>query len=140
MWLMEEQMETFRALSYGEKWRLRSFVFRGEAPRDSRLAAASAELAEGYQRQDRRLRGLSRWFPALLGVAFGLLALTAAIKGETVSAVLYTLIGLGNLAQYAFNPATRPKRVARSLAASKAVLAASSGPTAGEALPRPRST
>lgn len=129
-------METLGALSYGERWRLRGFVLRGEAPDDPRLAAATAELAEGYQRQDRRLRGVGRWLPAVLGVAFGLLVLTAAIKGEAVSAVLYTLIGLGNLAQYAFNPAARPKRVARSLAASKEVLAA----TAGEALPRPQAT
>jgi hypothetical protein len=128
MWLMGEQMETFRALSYGEKWRLRGFVFRGEAPGDSRLAAASAELAEGYLRQNQPLQGVSRWFPAVLAVVFGLFALLKAIEGEMLGAALYVLIALGNLAQYTFNPATRPKRVARSLAASEQVLAASGEP------------
>ncbi len=140
MWTREEEMETFGALSYGEKWRLRGFVLRGEAPDDPRLAAATAELAESYQRQDRRLRGVSRWFPAVLGVAFSLFALLRVIEGEMVPGALYALIALGNLAQYAFNPAARPKRVARSLAASEEVLAASSGPTAGEALPRAQAT
>jgi len=112
-------METFRSLSYGDKWRLRGCVFRGEAPDDPRLAPAAVELAEGYQRQDRRFRGIGRWFPAVMGVAFVLLALVGAIKGETMSTVLYALIALGHLAQYAFNPATRPQHVARALSASR---------------------
>jgi hypothetical protein len=119
MWLMAEDMETFRSLSYGDKWRLRGFVFRGEAPDDPRLAPAAVELAEGYQRQDRRFRGIGRWFPGVMGVAFVLLALVGAIKGETVSPVLYALIALGHLAQHAFNPATRPQHVARALSASR---------------------
>jgi hypothetical protein len=119
MWLVAEDMETFRSLSYGDKWRLRGCVFRGEAPDDPRLAPAAVELAEGYQRQDRRFRGVGRWFPAVMGVAFVLLALVGAIKGEMVSTVLYALIALGHLAQYAFNPATRPKHVARALSASR---------------------
>ena len=130
MWTREEEMETFGELSYGEKWRLRGFVLRGEAPDDPRLAAATAELAEGYQRQSRRLRGATRWFPAVMGVAFGLLALVGVAKGEVVTPVLYALVALGHLAQYAFNPATRPKKVARSLAASEEVLVAPGGRTA----------
>jgi hypothetical protein len=125
MWLMAEDMEKFRSLSFDDKWRLRGFVFRGEAPDDPRLAPAAVELAEGYQRQDRRLRGIGRWFPAVMGVAFLFLALVGAIRGEVVSTFLYALIALGHLAQYAFNPpATRPRHVSRALSASRQVAAA----------------
>ena len=116
--------------TYVDKWRLRGIVLRGEAPGDPRLAADAVDLAKRYQRQIKRNLGVTRWFPGALGIAFGLLAFLHGLQGDVVSAVLYTLIALGNFAHYAFNPATRPKNVARSLAASEAVLAAG-GETAG---------
>jgi len=120
---VEKERKASEEPSYADKWRLRGFVFRGEAPDDPRLAAATVELAESYQRQMRRYRGVGRWFPGALGIAFSILALLNGLQGDKVSVVLYALIALGNFAHYAFNPVTRPKNVARSLAASEDVLA-----------------
>jgi hypothetical protein len=41
-------MRAFKALSFRDRWRVRRFVFRGEAPDDPRMATAAIELAERY--------------------------------------------------------------------------------------------
>jgi hypothetical protein len=114
-------MQAFKALSFADRWRVRRFVFRGEAPDDPRMAAAAIELAERYQRRNHP-RILS-WGMAFLLVCFSALLIWSAIDGdarETVISGAWILIAAAHLA---FNPETRPKSVARSLEASKQVAA-----------------
>lgn len=47
MWFLNQEGEEFRALSYGDKFRLSRYLARGEAPRDPRMAAAAIEIGEG---------------------------------------------------------------------------------------------
>lgn len=113
-------MQAFKALSFSDRWRVRRFVFRGDAPDDPRMAAAAIELAERYQRQ--KHPGLLGWGMAFLLVCFSVLLIWAAIDGnerEIVISGAWILIAAAHLA---FNPATRPKSVARSLEASRQVV------------------
>ena len=116
-------MRTFQALSYGDMWRVRGFLARGEAPSNPRMAAAAVELAESYQRQSRTSAALIRWAPAAVIVGLGYLTIPAAVEGDALMAILYALIVLANVAHLIFNPATRPKNVARSLEVSRRVVA-----------------
>jgi len=98
------------------------------------MAAAAIELAESYQRRGGEAslhRGL-----AILLIFIGLsLAVLAASKGDTLLLVAMLLVVLSNVAQFAFNPMTRPKNVARSLEASRRLV----GPAMPEeGLPRTR--
>jgi len=126
MWPVEEKMQTFRALSYGDKWRVRGFLVGGEAPRDQQMAAAAVELAESYQRHGRSYKTLMRWLPAALVVVFSCVALLRAVEGDTLMAIIYASVVLTNIGHLAFNPATRPNNVARSLEASRRVVASGS--------------
>jgi hypothetical protein len=116
-------MQAFKALSFGDKWRVRRFVYRGEAPEDPRMATAAVALAEYYQRQDHT--GLLRWGTGAMMVLMVPGAVYAAIGGDALKAVLWGLIALVNAAHLMFNPATQPKSVARSLEASRRVIAPS---------------
>jgi hypothetical protein len=115
------QMQAFKALSSADKWRVRNFVLRGEAPRDPRMAAAAVELAEscGLQGSTKLLLWLSPVviIGAIVGAIFG------AVEGDLLTAALLGLTALVNIGQLALNPATRPKNVARSLEASRQVVA-----------------
>jgi hypothetical protein len=115
-----DDMGTFRALSYGEKRRVNRLVTKGEAPQDPRMAAAAVELAEKCQRREREVplhRGL-----AIVLIVVGLgLAVVAAIQGDVVVVGAMALLVLSNVSQFAFNPMTRPKNVARSLEAARRV-------------------
>ena len=115
----------FRALSYGDKWRVTRLVAKGEAPQDPRMAAAAVELAESCQSRGREValhRGL-----AIVLILVGLaLAILAAADGDALVMSAMGLIVLSNVAQFAFNPMTRPKNVARSLEASRRVSATGS--------------
>lgn len=75
-------MQTFNALSLGDKWRVRGSLARGEAPRDPQMATAAVELAESYERQGGAYMGLMRWMPPLLIVISGLSAIPKAIDGD----------------------------------------------------------
>lgn len=116
---------TFRALPYRDKWRVTRLVAKGEAPQDARMAAAAVELAEGCQSRGREVplhRGL-----AIVLILGGLaLAVLAAADGDALVMSAMGLLVLSNVAQFAFNPMTRPKNVARSLEASRRVSAAGS--------------
>lgn len=125
MWPLHEEMQTFQALSYGDMWRVRGFLARGEAPSDPRLATAAVELAESYQRQSKVSAALIRWAPAAAIVAFGSGTVFAATGGNALQAILFAVIAVANGAHVIFNPATRPKNVVRSLEASKRVVASS---------------
>jgi hypothetical protein len=119
-------MPTFRALSYGEKWRVTRLVTKGEAPHDRRLAAAAVELAERYQGRRRGEASLHRGLAIMLVVVGTVLAILAATDGDALLMSAMALIALTNVAQLALNPMTRPKNVARSLEASRRVSAAGS--------------
>jgi hypothetical protein len=117
-----KEVEAFKALSSGDKWRVRRSVYLGKTPDDPRMALAAVELAEGYQRQG-HMR-LVRW-GAIVMVAFMVpAAIYAAVSGRALEAVLWGLIALAHAGQLLFNPATRPKNVTRSLEASRRMLGA----------------
>ncbi|HYH53602.1 MAG TPA: hypothetical protein VD761_05680 [Solirubrobacterales bacterium] len=125
MWTVDDEMQTFKALSYRDKVRVSSRLARGRAPADPLLATAAVELAESYQRQERLLVVAMRWLPVLVFPVFALAAVFTAIDGEW-RAILYGLVAVGNLAQLAINPVTRPKNMARALEASRRVTASQS--------------
>jgi len=112
-------MPTFRALSYGDKRRVRRCLVRGEAPRDQQTAAAAIELAERYQREGRVYMTLMRWLPGAMVVVFGFVAIPAAIHGDKGMAIVYALIVLVSVWHLTSNPATRPKKMAQSLEAAR---------------------
>lgn len=118
-------MGKFRTLSYGEKWRVNRLVAKGEAPQDPRMAAAAVELAEKCQRGEREgslHRGL-----AIVLILVGLaLAVLAAAHGDALVVSAMALLVVSGVAQFVFDPMTRPKNVARSLEASKRVSAVGS--------------
>ena len=120
-----DDMRTFQALSYGEKWRVNRLVSKGESPQDPRMATAAVELAKKCQRRKREVplhRGLAIVL-ILVGLAFAVLA---TAQGDALMVGAMTLLVLSNVAQFIFNPMTRPKNVARSLEASKRISAAGS--------------
>lgn len=82
------------------------------------MAAAAIELAESCQSRGREVplhRGL-----AIVLILVGLvLAVLAAADGGALVMSAMGLLVLSNVAQFAFNPMTRPKNVARSLEASR---------------------
>lgn len=119
-------MPAFRALSFGDKWRVGQSLRRGEAPKDPEMAAAAVEWAESYRLQSRSRTALLRWLPLAVVIACGAAAILFAIEGDAPVAILNGLIVLANLAHLAFNPVVRPKSVARCLEASKRVAASSS--------------
>jgi hypothetical protein len=121
---ISDDMPTFQALSYGEKWRVNRLVAKGEAPDDLRMAAAAVELAERYQRRARVDATLYRGLVIALVFAGVALAILAAAEGDTLQVSAMALIALTNVGQLAFNPVLRPKNVARSLEASRRVCAA----------------
>jgi hypothetical protein len=137
MWPEDDQMQAFRALAYGDKWRVRRTVSRGEAPQDPQMALAALELAEAYQRQGPLYAAATRWWPLLMVVIFTVLALPRAIEGDVSEAIIYALTVATCLIQYTLDPATKPKKVARSLAASRQVVAAYGGRPARVEAPAP---
>ena len=118
-----EQMHTFQALSYLDKFRVSRFLTRGEAPDDPRMAVAAVELAESLQRQSRIYAALMRWWPVFLFVSLSFRAIPAAIGGDGEMAIFYALLVLVGIGNLMFNPAVRPKNVGRSLDASRRVVA-----------------
>jgi hypothetical protein len=121
-----DDMRTFKALSYGEKWRVTRLVAKGEAPHDPRMATAAVELAERYQRRGRGEPTLHRFLAIALILVGAALAILAAVDGDALVMSAMALIALTNVAQLAFNPMLRPKNVARSLEASRRVSVAGS--------------
>lgn len=113
-------MEVFRALSPEDRWRVRRLVFRGEAPQDPRMAAAAIELAERYQR-GRYLRSLL-WLALVVFVSTTLAAFLGTLNGDPSTAAIFGLAALTNFLHLMFNPALRPRSVARSLEASRQVV------------------
>jgi len=117
------QMRKFRALSFGERWRVARLVATGEAPRDPRMAAAAIELAESYQRKGRAESTLYRLLAMVLIPTAVVLGVLAATDGDAAVVMAMVLVMLTNIAHLAFNPAARPQDVARSLEASRRIAA-----------------
>jgi hypothetical protein len=114
-------MQTFNAMPIRDKWRVRGFLARGEAPSEPHTATAAVELAESYSRQGRLSMAWMRWFPAFFLVVIGLSAIPRAIEGELAMAILYAVVVLVSIGHLIFAPVTRPKKMARSLEASRRV-------------------
>jgi hypothetical protein len=121
-----DDMRTYQALSYGEKWRVTRLVAKGEAPHDPRMAAAAVELAERYQRKGRNEAALYRFLAIALILVGVTLAVLAAADGNALTMSAMALIALTNVGQLVFNPMLRPRNVARSLEASRRVSVAGS--------------
>jgi C4-dicarboxylate transporter len=119
MWPWDDQMQTFKALSYGDKLRVSRCLVRGVAPNDPRMAAAAIELAESYERQTPAYTALMRWFPLIVVVGNGYLALPDVMDGDQAMAIFYALVVLLSVEYLMFSPAMRPKNRARSLEASR---------------------
>jgi hypothetical protein len=94
MWPLDQQMETFRALPFRDQWRVRGYLVHGEASDDPRMAAATVELAESYERHKRLYMGVMRWLPLLMLVLVGYPALSEAIEGDVAMAIVCVLIVL----------------------------------------------
>lgn len=122
-----DQIRTFRALSYGDRWRVTRLVAKGEAPRDPGLAAAAVELAENYQRKGAATPTLFRGLAIVLILAAAALGILAATDGDIAVMSAMALIMLTNLGHLAFNPAARPQSVGRSLEASRRISAQGEG-------------
>lgn len=60
-------------------------------------------------------------FPAFFLVVIGLSAIPRAIEGELAMAILYAVVVLISIGHLIFTPVTRPKKMARSLEASRRV-------------------
>jgi hypothetical protein len=117
------EMPAFQALSYGEKWRVTRFVARGEAPPNPQMAAAAVELGESYQRRGRTGAILARWLPIAVVVFGGSATILSAANGNGSAAIFMALVVLVNIGALIFNPMARPENVARSLTASRQVIA-----------------
>jgi hypothetical protein len=123
MWLLSKKTQIFNALSYGDKVRVTRCLVQGKAPDDPRLATAAVELAESYRHQSRVHAAFMRWSPVLTAVVLSALTIPAAIAGDLPMAIAFFLVALCSIAYIVFDPAARPKNVARSLEASRQVAA-----------------
>ena len=121
-----DDMRTFRALSYGEKWRVTRLVAKGEAPHDPRMASAAVELAESYQRRGRVAPTLLHLLAIAVILGGVAAAILSAVNGDALLTITMALVVLTNVAHLAFNPVIRPQNVARSLEASRRVSVAGS--------------
>ncbi len=104
-WGPRSKTPTWTALPAGDRWRVTRSLRRGEAPQDSRMAAAAVELGEYYLRRGR-----------------GAAAVLFAAVGELAQALFLAAVALAELAALAVAPRHRPVMVARSLEASRAVV------------------
>ena len=111
----------FRELSFLDQLRVCRFLTRGEAPNDPHLAAITLEAGERYQTQSQVLAVLFRWWPVVLALSLMLPILRGVIDGQMEMMVLFLLIVLGLVANIILNPWTRPKRVRKSMEASRRI-------------------
>jgi Flp pilus assembly protein TadB len=79
--------------------------------------------AHHRDRKNQRSGGRLRWFAIVVGVVVAFVAVLGALAGDLLTAVVFGLAALVNVGQVALNARFRPKSVARSLEASRAVVA-----------------
>jgi hypothetical protein len=132
MLAVEGKMEAHQALSDGDKWRVARFLAQGKAPSDPRMATAVIESAESYRGRGRVYSEAIRWTPIITGLFLFAMTIPGAIKGDTANTILLVLVVFGCVMQLMFNPAVRPKNVARSLEASRRVVASGGSSASGE--------
>jgi hypothetical protein len=118
-----DQAPVFRALSFGDKWRVIGYLRRGDAPQDLQIATAVVEWAEGYQRQAPRYAAAVRYLPAVVAVVCGLAAIFFAAEGEAMVAAVNAIVALVNFGHLMISPAIRPQKMAHSLQAFREILA-----------------
>lgn len=122
MWLSDTRLQAFKALSYGDKWRVTACLRRGVAPEDPRLAPAAVDLAQGYRRRGRVEAALWYLNPLFLILLFGYLTVSAAARGGGWLLVPCALLVPVGIATLLLDPGRRPQNVARSLEASMRML------------------
>jgi hypothetical protein len=87
------------------------------------MAAAAVEWAESHQRRGQSRAALPRWLALAVVIVCGATAILFAADGDPLVATLNALIALVYLGHLTLNPMVRPQSVARSLKASKEVVA-----------------
>jgi hypothetical protein len=118
-----DETQAYQALSRRDKWRVRRYLRRGEAPADGRMAAAAVELAERYQGMSRFDMWGMRWGPVIIFATVGMGVISNAADGDRLGLIIWALLGLGNIGSLLFNSAPSPKNMARSLEASRQLVA-----------------
>ncbi len=114
-------MPTFNALSASDKWRINRYLKKGEAPKESRMAAAAVKLAEYYQdAHGPSYWKLVRWFVLAVAAVCGVAAIGFAVAGDVLIATATAIAAVPNIVALAVSPIFSPKDVARSLEASRA--------------------
>jgi hypothetical protein len=113
----------FRELSSFDQFRVCRFLTRGEAADDPELAAITLEVAGRYQTESRVLAALLGWWPMVLALFLIVFALPGALDGQVEMVILFLFIVLGVVGNITMNPWTRPKNVARSMEASRRIVA-----------------
>lgn len=114
-------MQAFENLSLIEKLRISRLVTVGRAPDDPERAAAAVELAEHYREQSRAYAAFNRWLPLFIVLGLGYVALPRVLEGDLMMGAIYAVVIVCGIGQFMFNPATRPKNLARSLEASRRI-------------------
>lgn len=119
---LETQIQTYRAMSFGDKLRAARLLTRGEAPSDPQMAVAVVALAESYRAHGRAYAALIRWLPLFSVIVFGAISIPRAIEGNILMTVMAVLLVLGSVGHLMLNPAVRPKNLARSLEAARRIV------------------
>jgi len=116
----------FREISSLDQFRVCRYLTRGKAPDDPELAAILLDAGRGYQTKSRALAALLGWLPIVLGLSLIHSTLPGALNGQVEMVILVLLIVLGGVGNMLLNPWTRPKNVAKSMEASRRVVASRS--------------
>lgn len=119
MWPTTEQSKRFQALSYGDKLRVSRALARGCPPAESRLAAATIDLAECYRGQSRLYTMLQGWYALIIVVGFGYLTVSNVLTGSYLLLIPFGLVLITGTAILIINPATRPANIGRSAVATR---------------------
>lgn len=114
---------TYRQSSTLDQYRVNRFLVRGVAPEDRGLAAITLEAAEYCQEQGRVVAALYGWVPMVMPFFIIAPFLSKAVDGHVDAIVFVLFILSGVVANVMLNPWVRPSRVARSVDASRRVLA-----------------
>jgi hypothetical protein len=88
-----------------------------------RRCASLGVLPGAMAPDDRAQAAFMRWAPVLTAVILSALTIPAAIGWDLPMAIALFLVALCSIAYVVFDPAARPKNVARSLEASRQVTA-----------------
>lgn len=115
-----------REASTIDQFRICWYLARGEAPDDPELAAFTLDVGRDYQTKSRVLAVVLGWMPVFFCLSLLGSTLPGALSGQVEMMFLVLLIVLGGAANFVLNPWTRPKNVAKSIEASRQVVAARS--------------